>query len=275
MRFVRILLILSFLFCTESLFSEFPIKPVSPYPAEYSQFWFLYQKEKRLGEEEQIYRPFFSYYKETKSNYQYRTFLLPIFYSEQTDYWKVWSFLFFATGTEAFHDDQGWDEDTLSPLLIWGKGDSARESYFGFFPIYGRLRSKLAYSELNFALFPIYTNWKYKTYNAHSVLWPIFLYGSSDVRSEFRLFPIFSRKVHKGKYERYSILWPFFQWGETFQDKREPVSYWMFWPLYLSKDSAFGNMKARAYLWFPLLGSLLGYGYDKRTQEIDWNVLFF
>lgn len=275
MRFPRILLILFFLFCTESLFSEFPFKPVSPYPSEYSQFWFLYQNEKRLGEEEQIYRPFFSYYRETKSNYKYRTFLFPIFYSEQTDYWKVWSFLFFATGTETFHDDQGWDEDTLSPLLIWGKGDTARESYFGFFPFYGRLRSKLSYSELNFTLFPIYTNWKYKTYNAHSVLWPIFLYGSSDVRSEFRLFPFFSRKVHKGKYERYSLLWPFFQWGETFQDKREPASYWMFWPFYLSKDSAYGNLKVRSFLWFPILGALFSYGYDKRTQEQDWNALFF
>ncbi|PJZ68408.1 hypothetical protein CH373_16045 [Leptospira perolatii] len=275
MRIRTLTLILFWLTCTESLFSEFPLRPISPFPSEYSQFWFLYESEKRQGEEEKIFRPFFSFYRESKSNYTFRTLLFPLYYSEETNYWRVQSVLFFATGTDTYHEDQGWENDTLSPLLIWGSGDSARENYFGFFPFYGRLRNKLSYSELNFTLFPIYAGWKYKTYSAHSVLWPIFLYGSSNLRSEFRLFPFFSKKVHKGKYERYSVLWPFFQWGETLQDKREPVSYWMFWPFYLSKDSAFGNMKARAFLWFPILGSLFSYGYDRRTQERDLNFLYF
>ncbi|EMG11468.1 hypothetical protein LEP1GSC151_3375 [Leptospira interrogans serovar Grippotyphosa str. LT2186] len=34
-------------------------------------------------------------------------------------------------------------------------------------------------------------------------------------------------------------------------------------------------MKSRGFLILPLLGSLFGYGYDKRTGEQDYNALFF
>ncbi|EMO78424.1 hypothetical protein LEP1GSC127_0863 [Leptospira kirschneri str. 200801925] len=86
---------------------------------------------------------------------------------------------------------------------------------------------------------------------------------------------MYSKKVHRGKYERYSILWPFFQWGSTFQDKKEPVHYKLFFPFFGFKDSETGNMKSRGFLILPLLGSLFGYGYDKRTGEKDYNALFF
>nr|OCA01197.1 Uncharacterized protein A9P81_0757 [Leptospira interrogans serovar Copenhageni/Icterohaemorrhagiae] len=202
------------------------------FKSEYDQFWFLYQKEIRAGESELIFRPFYSSYREEKSAYRFQTVLYPIYYSEETKYWKVWTFLFFFTGTSALHEDVGEDSDVLTPLLFWGWGDTAREKYFGFFPLAGKLRNKIGYSELSFFLFPIYTNWKYKDYEATSILWPFFLYASSETREEFRIFPLYSKKVHRGKYERYSILWPFFQWGSTFQDKKEPVHYKLFFSIF-------------------------------------------
>ncbi|WP_167881145.1 hypothetical protein [Leptospira gomenensis] len=271
----RILCTVILLLSSENLFSEYPSKPIGEFKSEYDQFWFLYQKELRPGESEIILRPFYSSYREEKSAYQFRTVLYPIYYSEETKYWKVWTFLFFISGTSALHEDTGEDSDVLTPLLFWGSGDTNRENYFGFFPLAGKLRNKIAYSELSFYLFPLYTNWKHKDYEAHAVLWPFFLYGSSETREEFRIFPLFSRKVHRGKYERYSLLWPFFQWGTTFQDKREPVHYKLFFPFYGAKDGESGNMKSRAYFVLPLLGSFIGYGYDNRTGEKDFNALFF
>ncbi len=98
----------------------------------------------------------------------------------------------FFTGTSALHEDVGEDSDVLTPLLFWGWGDTAREKYFGFFPLAGKLRNKIGYSELSIFLFPIYTKWKYKDYEATSILWPFFLYASSETREEFRIFPLYS-----------------------------------------------------------------------------------
>lgn len=271
----RIFCILILLFSSENIFSEYPSKPIGEFKSEYDQFWFLYQKEIRAGESELIFRPFYSSYKEEKSAYRFQTVLYPVYYSEETKYWKVWTFLFFITGTSQLHEDTGEDSDVLSPLLFWGSGDTAREKYFGFFPFLGRMRNKVSYSELSFALFPLYSNWKYKDYEATGILWPIFLYGSSETREEFRIFPLFSKKIHRGKYERYSFLWPFFQWGTTYQDKKEPVRYAIFFPFFGFKDSEAGNMKSRGFFILPLLGSFIGYGYDNRTGEKDFNALFF
>ncbi|MBM9578768.1 hypothetical protein JWG45_16605 [Leptospira sp. 201903070] len=271
----RIFCILILLFSSENIFSEYPSKPIGEFKSEYDQFWFLYQKEIRAGESEIIFRPFYSSYKEEKSAYRFQTFLYPIYYSEETKYWKVWTFLFFITGTSQLHEDTGEDSDVLTPLLFWGSGDTEREKYFGFFPLLGRMRNKIAYSEISFALFPLYSNWKHKDYEATAVLWPLFLYGSSETREEFRIFPLYSKKIHRGKYERYSFLWPIFQWGTTFQDKREPVHYTIFFPFFGIKNSEAGNMKSRGFLILPLLGSFIGYGYDDRTGEKDFNALFF
>ncbi|EKS06518.1 hypothetical protein [Leptospira santarosai] len=271
----RIFCIVILIAYSENIFSEYPSKPIGEFKSEYDQFWFLYQKEIRAGESEMIFRPFYSSYKEEKSAYRFQTVLYPIYYSEETKYWKVWSFLFLFSGTSMLHEDVGEDSDVLTPLLFWGWGDTAREKYFGFFPFAGKLKNKIGYSELSFFLFPFYTNWKYKDYEATSVLWPLFLYASSETREEFRIFPLYSKKVHRGKYERFSVLWPIFQWGTTFQDKREPVHYKIFFPLFGFKDSESGNMKSRGFLIIPLLGSFFGYGYDKRTGEKDFNALFF
>jgi hypothetical protein len=99
--------------------------------------------------------------------------------------------------------------------------------------------------------------------------------GSSDVRSDFRVFPFYSKKTHIAKYEHYSLLWPFLQWGRDYLDKKEPTSYALFFPFYNIKSSQFGNMKSTAVLWLPILGSLFGYGYDKKTSEVNYNFLFF
>ncbi|XDD51742.1 hypothetical protein AB3N59_08485 [Leptospira sp. WS92.C1] len=274
-RKFRTICIVILLLSAENIFSEYPSKPVGEFKSEYDQFWFLYQKEFRQGESELIFRPFYSSYREQKSAYRFQTILYPIYYSEETQHWKVWTFLFFFTGTTTLHEDTGEDSDILTPLFFWGSGDTAREKYIGFFPFIGSMRNKLAYSELSFFLFPLYSNWKYKDYEATAFAWPFFLFGSSETRDELRIFPLFSKKVHRGKYERYSFLWPFFQWGTTFQDKREPVHYALFFPFFGIKNSEAGNMKSRGFFVLPLLGSFFGYGYDKRTGERDFNALFF
>lgn len=263
------------LFSFTSLSAEFPRKPSSEYSSDYWQFWFLYQTEKRDGESEIVVRPFFSTYKEKKSAYEFNTLIYPLYYDESTTHWGIWTFLYLFSGSSTKHPDLGEDKDFISPLVLYGEGDIAKENYWGIFPLYGEIHNKFAWSDLDFVLFPMYTSWSYEDFRAYSILWPIFLYGSSPVRKEFRFWPFYSAKEHQGKYARYSIIWPFIQWGYEDLDAKEPRSFVFLPGLYVGKDSQFGNMKSRGIFWLPLLGSFLGYGYDRRTDQFDFNALFF
>jgi hypothetical protein len=246
------------------------------YPSEYSQFWFLYEKEKRTGQEQTFFRPFFSSYQEKPANHRFKTSLYPIYFSQSTGYWSKWS-LFFLLGNETTqHEDLGEDSDYgITPLFQWGNGSTSKDEYSAFFPIYGTIKSKLSWSEIHFVLFPIYTSWNFKEFEAKSILWPFFLYGKSDVRKEYRALPFFAHKSHIGKFEHNSLLWPFFSWGRDNLDKKEPSSFSFAWLLFGYKKSYYGNMKSIAIM--PILGSmsLFSYGYDKRTAAQDFSFLFF
>lgn len=247
------------------------------YPSNYFQFWFLYESESRRGQNYYFFRPFFSSYKEYETAYSQNTVLFPIYYKEKTNYWYTWSVLFFFTGVGFYHEDSGEDEDFITPLLFWGKsdGNDNKDNYWGIFPLYGHLNGKLSYEEVHFALFPLYASWKRRDYKAHGILWPLIMWGRGNSRDDIRIFPLYSKKEHDGKYYQYSLLWPFFQWGRKFMDKREPVNYVMFFPIYQYKSSDYGNMKSVSFLWFPFLGSLVSFGYDERTSGEEINFLYF
>lgn len=258
-----------------TLFAKLPTHFTNQTPSNYYQFWFLYEAEKRGAQSLTAIRPFYYGYSDKTTALESRSYLMPLFYREETNHWYTWTSLFFFTGTGIKHPEGDEEEDaTLMPFFFWGKGESLRESYFGFFPFYGHLRSKLSYSEIKFAMFPVYAEWKYKTYSAKSILWPFLLIGKSEFRNDFRLFPFYSVKEHLGKYKRQSILWPFIQWGEEKLNKKEPTSYSFFFPFYNRKDSQDGNMKSRAFLWFPILNSLFSYGYDRKTGHRNYSALF-
>lgn len=263
-------------FLPASLFAKLPVSFTEDTKSDYNQFWFLYEREKRGRQKSLTVRPFYMSFSDETYAFQFRSYLSPIYYKEETNHWYTWSSLFFFSGSGFKHEEGDEDEDfLLTPLFVWGKGESQRENYFSIFPFYGRIRNKLSYQEINFFMFPIYSEWKYKTYEAKAFLWPLVMRGKSEVRDDLRIFPLYSKIEHKGKYKRMSFLWPFFQWGEERLDKKEPTDYSIFFPFFNRKDSKDGNMKARAFLWFPIINSLFSYGYDKKTGHTNYTALFF
>lgn len=268
-------IVFSLFFLSSSIFAKIPNSFTEDIKSDYSQFWFLYEKESRGRQNFFAIRPFYMSFSDKTYAFQFRSYLSPIYYKEETNYWYTWSSLFFFSGTGFKHEEGDEDEDILlTPLFLWGKGESQRENYYSVFPLYGKIRNKLSYQELNYVLFPIYSEWKYKTYKAKSIVWPLVMWGGSETRDDIRIFPFYSKKEHEGKYRRFSILWPFFQWGEERLDKKEPTSYHIFFPFYNRKDSADGNMRSRAFLWFPLINSLFSYGYDRKTGQTNYTALF-
>ncbi|MCX7997811.1 MAG: hypothetical protein N3A69_02515 [Leptospiraceae bacterium] len=272
------ILILVFLILPIStLFSEALQKHLyGIYPSDYKQVWVFYEREHRGFQTQIIFRPFYSTYYDKRISHTHTTSFYPLYYSQSTNYWSKWSFLFFFGNESTRHEDLGDDRDyVLTPIFQWGRGSTEKDEYFSIFPFFGKWKSKLSWSEINFFLFPLYIDWSHKEFEAKSILWPFTLYGKSDVRREYRFLPFFSHKSHTGKFEHNSFLWPFISWGRDNLDKKEPSSYAFVWFVYAYKKSYYENMKSFSFM--PILGtwSLFSYGYDKRSAEKDFTFLFF
>jgi hypothetical protein len=263
---------LFFLFI-ESLFARFPQRVQTEGPVRYFEFLFLYDSSYSVEQKDIHVHPFYSSYYNNENAYYFKSFLYPIYYYHGTNYWKTWTFLYFFNGEERYNrKEKSEGEFVLTPLFYWGYGNTEKDQFFSFFPFYGTIKDKLAWEEIHFVLFPLYTSWKYKNYQAYSILWPILMWGGDGYnRSDFRFFPLYSSKVHKGKYNHKTFLWPFFQWGWDDLDKKDPRSFFMFFPFYSQKNSQSGSMYAYSIL-YPI--SLFAWGKDEKSKSVDFKFLW-
>ncbi len=265
-----------FLLSASALSARPPTTTDGETPRRYWQFLFLFESTNAPGQSEFVIRPLipiYSHYANYERGYEFNTVLYPIFWSHGTFDWKKWTFLFFFTGDDTYHEDTKDDTDLmLSPLFSWGRGETERERYVSFFPFYGRIRNKLGWSEINFVMFPFYVNWSHKEYKAHGILWPIIMWGGDDVRSDLRIFPFYSSKIHQGKYVHRTVLWPFVQWGTDDMDKRDPRSYFLFFPFYGHKWSESGELNVHSIGW-PI--SIVSWGRDRKVGAYEFRLLTF
>ena len=242
-------------------------------PRKYWQFIFLFDSTRSSNQYEFNFHPFYGIYNNEEKAYSYQQFLFPIFYTQGTNYWKSWSFLYFFNGKSLYHLDAERDNDFILGVIHGGFG-SKKERYGGFFPFGGYFTDIFGYDKLVYALFPIYSGWSFRDYKAHGILWPLIMWGSGNKRKDLRIFPFYSSKVHYGKYNRKSLLWPFFQWGAEDLDKIEPRYYFTSWPLFGYKYSEYDNLLAWEVLWLPFLGGLFSYGRDKSREEVEFSMLW-
>lgn len=271
-----LLILVTTLISITSIEARMPTRIGEETPRKYWQFIFLLETTTAPGQSEFIFHPFYGNYKNEEKAYEFHHALYPLFMGHGTNYWKKWSLFYFFTGDDRYHKDKKEDSDLfLSPLFHFGSGADPSEDYYSFFPLYGKMKSKFGWDEINYVLFPLYSNWSGKNYKAHSLLWPIIMWGGGRHRSDFRIFPIYSKKEHQGKYVRRTFLWPFFQWSSEGLDKRDPRYVFFSFPLYGHKWTDSGDMSAHTFLWLPFLGGLFAYGEDTRRNSIEFNALFF
>ncbi len=256
-----------------SLQARLPNRVITEGPVYYYEFLFLFDKTQSIEQKEIHFHPFYSDYYNYEKAYYFRTFLYPLYYYHGTNYWKSWTFLYLFNGEEKYdRKEKSEGEIVLTPLFFWGYGQNNKEKFFSIFPIYGVIKDKLAWEEVHYVLFPLYVSWQYKDYKAYSILWPILMWGGDGFkRKDFRFFPIYSSKVHEGKYNHKTFLWPFFQWGSDDLDKKDPRSFFMFFPLYAQKKSESGSMYAYSIL-YPI--SLISFGKDEKNQSRDYKFLW-
>lgn len=264
----------------DSLFARMPREVVEEQPRDYFQFLFLYERtsvEDSNGNQiqsELFIHPFYGTYSHTDRAYSIRAVLYPVFYSHGTNYWKRWSVLYFWTGEDLYHQDTKNDQDFfLAPFLFWGSGETEEDNYFSVFPIAGTIKDKFGWDELNFFLFPVYSSWERNRYKAYSIVWPLIMWGGDGMRrSDFRVLPLYSSKVHRGKYNMKTVLWPIFQWGSQGLDAKDPRHHFLFLPFYAHKYSESGQMEAYSIL-YPF--SLVAWGRDDAVNAKEFRMFWF
>jgi len=268
--------LVSFIFYFALIFSvdaRLPNRVQTEGPIQYYEFLFLYDSSISVEQKEIHLHPFFSRYYNFEKAYYFNTFLYPLYYYHGTNYWRTWTFLYLFNGDDKYNrTEKSEGEIMLTPFFYWGYGNNEKEQFFSFFPFYGTVKDKLSWEEIRFVLFPLYVSWKYKNYQAHSILWPLILWGGDGYkRRDLRIFPFYSSKVHQDKYEHKTFLWPFFQWGSDDLDKKDPRHFFMFFPLYSQKRSESGSMYAYSIL-YPI--SLVSWGRDQKAQSFDFRLLW-
>lgn len=142
---------------------------------------------------------------------------------------------------------------SVFPLLFAGSG-SEKNSYFAFFPFYGKLKDFFTYDEITFILFPIYGSTVKKDGEQRSwgILPPFTGFGSGpDGASWWRAWPFFGHSSYPGHYDRSFVMWPFWHSESNGLDTGSPSREWLFWPFYGEVDQ--GGAHSRSILW-PFFG---------------------
>lgn len=154
----------------------------------------------------------------------------------------------------------------LFPLLFAGSG-SERNSYFAFFPIYGKLRDYFTYDEITFLLFPLYGSTLKNPGNQRSygILPPFSGWGSTDDGSSWwRAWPFYGHSTKPGHYNRSFAMWPFWHSESNNLDTGSPSNEWLFWPFYGEVDQ--GAAHSRSILW-----PLIGWNWNDETGYSAWD----
>ena len=146
-----------------------------------------------------------------------------------------WRFCYLANWQDNAADARAHAEDYQFTILpVWFNGRAAGESYWGFFPLWGRHPHVLGMYDFEFALWPLWTRYEMprgrERLVSKTVLFPFFSWRSDGAWS---IWPLYGLNRQRESDHRY-VLWPLATWAKYREDRDtagEGFS-WMFWPLY-------------------------------------------
>lgn len=135
-------------------------------------------------------------------------YLWPVGAARGTDRESAWRVLT-ALGTDfAPAQSDGRYRTWVLPFLFWGR-DVQTNGYFAFFPFGGSIHEFLGRDEIDFALFPLWSNSTMNDMDTLTVLWPVFSKTDGPTDKRFRLFPFYGYSWRDQQWTKRFILWPF------------------------------------------------------------------
>ena len=151
-----------------------------------------------------------------------------------------------------YSNDQDLTEEPLKKkergflLAFWGETNKG-EPYGGFFPLYGSLKNRFGRDEMNFFLWPLYSDSREGDNKTYTFLWPFFSYSTGTGREGFKFWPLGGYDRKENDFQKTFFLWPFFHFEKRYLYTDDPTEINMVFPLYVSQTSS--RRTQRSVLW--------------------------
>jgi hypothetical protein len=160
-------------------------------------------------------------------------------------------------------------EFSLFPFIFYNKEENPDNNYFAFFPIYGNMKNKFTFDEINFFLFPIYSRSVDDGGVSRNYVWPFVTTYSGELEG-YRLWPLKGKKYdnfHKSSSE--FTIWPIYVkrekefYGEHFYIKS-------IFPFY--SDAYIHNVSSRGYMW-PFYQHTVNHNKGNERWDVPWPII--
>lgn len=221
--------------------------------------FFTYRKNQQ--EKDVALRPLF--YSKTEPNRYRLDYLYPMGGKERTEKREHSYFHFIYSTSKDLGEAPSEKKERGFLLAFWGETDKG-ESYGGFFPLYGNLKNRFGRDEIDFFLWPLYSQSREGESKAYTILWPIFSLYEGGGREGFKVWPLAGYDRKENDYEKIFFLWPFFDFEKRYLYTGDPTEVRMFWPLYVSMASS--RRASRSVLW-----PFFTYSYDEDAHYTQWD----
>lgn len=240
---------------------------------------FIYSEdEERGGKETDVLGPFFTYRKDQEEKH---VAFRPLFYSKsepegyRLDYiYPMGKYERTKTREESYLRLIYSTDRDLTPeatqkkergflLAFWGETEKG-EPYGGFFPIYGNLKNRFGRDELNFILWPFYSDSREGESKTYTLLWPFFSRSEGGGRDGFKFWPLAGYDRKENDYDKTFFLWPIFHFEKRHLYTDDPTEINMVLPFYASTTSS--KRVTRSVIW-----PFFNYTYDEADHYTQWD----
>lgn len=178
--------------------------------------------------------PIFSYYKNPSIDSAGMDFLYPLAgYRRYGDEYRYNLFQFISIGGGKIEDEGSARRFTIFPFYFHQWSNIPDENYTAVVPIYGKLKNRLLWEEVNFILFPIYSRTKKKDVITENYLVPFFHIRKGAGLSGWQFFPIYGQEN--------KIAFSFTNRYDEVEISPGHNRRFIIWPIYLEATTGIGT----------------------------------
>ena len=204
----------------------------------------LFYSSKDRESKHLAFRPFF-YWEKEEREFSRLEYLFPLGKYKRTDR-EVDSYFVPLVSTHRDLTQEVEEKKRTFLLAIWGETEEG-ESYGGFFPVYGHLKERFGKDEVNFCLWPIYSDTRDGENRTYTLLWPFFSFSEGGGRESVKIWPLYGYDRKEKDYDKAFYLWPIFQFEKRYLYTDDPTDIQMVFPFYVSFRSS--HQSRTSVLW--------------------------
>ena len=126
------------------------------------------------------------------------------------------------------------------------------------------MKNRFGRDEINFFLWPLYSDSREGDNKTYTLLWPIFSYSEGTGREGFKVWPLGGYDRKENDYQKTFFLWPIFDFEKRYLYTDDPTEINMVFPFYVSQTSS--RRVQRSVLW-----PFFTYVHDDDDHYTQWD----